>query len=89
MVFPKPASFPTIIFDHALLLKATTKSATTPRLWNHKRHPVQFCLIVDNFGVKYIGVEHFNHLFDLLKNYHGVQVNMMGDELAGMDIKWD
>jgi hypothetical protein len=27
---------------------------------------------VDDFGVEYVGIEHFNHLLDLLKKYHGV-----------------
>jgi hypothetical protein len=65
------------------------KAASTPGLWCHKWRPIQFCLLVDNFGVKYVGIEHFNHLLDLLKKFHGVQCNMSGDEFAGIDIKWD
>jgi hypothetical protein len=38
------------------------KSATTPGLWIHKWRPIQFCLIVNDFGVEYVGIEHFNHL---------------------------
>jgi hypothetical protein len=63
------------------------KAATTPGLWRHKWQPIQFCLIVDDFGVEYVGIEHFNHLLDLLKKYHGVQFNMAGDKFAGIDIK--
>ena len=44
---------------------------------------------VDDFGVEYVGIEHFNHLLNLLKKYHGVQFNMAGDKFAGIDIKWD
>ena len=44
------------------------KAHSTPGLWQHKWRPVQFCLIVDNFGIEYIGIEHFNHLLALLKN---------------------
>ena len=29
-----------------------TQSKLTPGLWTHKTRPIQFCLIVDNFGVK-------------------------------------
>jgi hypothetical protein len=39
--------------------------------------------------VEYVGLEHFNHLLNLLKKYHGVQCNMSGDKFAGMNIKWD
>jgi hypothetical protein len=65
------------------------ESASTPGLWCHKWHPIQFCLIVDDFGVEYVGIEHFNNLLDLLKKYHGVQFNMTGDKFAGINIKWD
>ncbi len=45
--------------------------------------------MVDNFGVEYDGLEHFNHLRDVLKKFHGVQFNMPGNKFAGIDIKWD
>jgi hypothetical protein len=41
---------------------------STPGLWKHKWHPIQFCLIVDDFGVEYVSIEHFNHLSMLLKS---------------------
>jgi hypothetical protein len=34
---------------------------------------------VDDFGVEFVGIEHFNFLLDILKKYHGVQFNMAGD----------
>ena len=43
-------------------------------------HPIQFCLIVDDFGVEYVGMEHFDYLRNLLQKYHGVQFNMAGDK---------
>jgi hypothetical protein len=65
------------------------EAESTPGLWHHKWCPIQFCLNVDDFGVEYVGIEHFNHLLDLLKKFHGVQYNMAGDKFAGIDIKWD
>ena len=44
---------------------------------------------MDDFGVEYVGFEHFNHLLNLLKKYHRVQCNMAGDKFAGIKIKWD
>jgi hypothetical protein len=29
-----------------------------PGLWRHEWHPITFTLVVDNFGVKYVGKEH-------------------------------
>ena len=65
------------------------EALTTPGLWKHKWRPIQFCLLVDDFGVEYVGLEHFNHLLTLLKKYHGVQINMAGNKFAGMSIEWD
>jgi hypothetical protein len=34
----------------------------TPSLWTHDTCPVDFSLVVDDFGVKYVGKEHAMHL---------------------------
>ena len=39
----------------------------TPGLWRHTTRPITFLLVVDNFGVKYVGKEHADHLIDCLK----------------------
>ena len=31
------------------------EAVTTPGLWCHKWRPIQFVLLVDNFGIKYVG----------------------------------
>jgi len=72
-----------------LVTEGFYESFSTPGLWRHKWRPLQFSLIVDDFGVEYVGIEHFNFLLDILKKYHGVQFNMAGDKLAGIAIKWD
>ena len=43
------------------------KVPTIPGLWRHKWRPIQFFLLVVNFGVEYVGLENFNHLLNLLK----------------------
>jgi hypothetical protein len=45
--------------------------ASTPGLWRHIWRPIQFCLIVDDFGVEYVGLEHFNYLHGAIQ--HGRQ----------------
>jgi hypothetical protein len=69
--------------------KGFYEAASTPGLWCHKWRPLQFCLIVDKFGIKYVGLEHFNYLLGILKKFHGVQYNMAGTKFAGMDIEWN
>ncbi len=39
----------------------------TPGLWKHVSRPVWFNLCVDDFGIKYIGREHLQHLYDALR----------------------
>ena len=46
------------------------EAATTLVLWCHKWRPIQFVLLVDNFGIEYVGKEHALHLLKTLeKNY--------------------
>ena len=40
----------------------------TPALWKHDTKPIWLSLVVDNFGVKYIGKENANHLIQALQN---------------------
>ncbi len=70
-----------------LLAEEYYEAKSTSGLWRHKLRPTQFCLIVDDFGVEYVGLEYFNHLRDVLKKFHGVQFNMAGNKFAGIDIK--
>ncbi len=59
--------------------KGFYEAASTSNLWRHQWRPIQFCLIVDNFGVEYVGLKHFNYLFSVLKKFHAVQYNMAGN----------
>ena len=38
----------------------------TPGLWRHVTRPVQFSLVVDDFGVKYVGEENAQHLINAI-----------------------
>jgi hypothetical protein len=77
------------LLQSCLEAKGFYEVASTPGLWHHKWRPIQFCLIIDNFGIEYVGLEHFTYLLDILKKFHGVQYNMAGNKFAGMDIKWN
>ena len=43
------------------------KAKDTPGLWRHIYHPLQFTLVVDDFGIKYVEKEHTLHLIRALK----------------------
>jgi hypothetical protein len=38
----------------------------TQGLWKHDTRPISFSLIVDDFGVKYVGREHTEHLMECI-----------------------
>ena len=46
------------------------QSKLVPGLWKHGTWPIQFTLVVDNFGVKYVGEEQANHLKRALEEHH-------------------
>ena len=43
------------------------KAQNTPGLRKQKWRPIQLCLIVENFGVEYVGKQHADHLDTFLK----------------------
>ncbi len=86
---PQAGILANYLLQSRLEAKGFYQAATTPGLWRHKWRPIQYCLIVDNFGIKYVGLEHFTYLLDIIKKFHGVQYNMAGDKFAGMDIEWN
>ena len=43
------------------------KAATTPGLWSHKWSPIQFDLIVDDFGIEYVRRKCALHLLKILE----------------------
>ena len=71
---PKYAAACMAFHNLAYLLKSIS-SASSPGLWCHQWFPISFCLIVNDFGIKYIGQEHANHLIQCLcNNYQGVDI---------------
>jgi hypothetical protein len=61
----------------------------THGLWQHKTRPVQFSLVVDDFGVKYVGKEHADHLFQTLLKYYPTSVDWEGKLYCGISLAWD
>ncbi len=61
----------------------------TPGLWKHVSRPIQFSLIVDDFGVKYVGEEHARHLLTHLKHSYSVSEDWTGSLYAGIELDWD
>ena len=58
------------------------QSQYTPGLWTHEWRSICFTLVVDDFGVKYVGEEHAQHLLDVVKQYYKV-TDDLGKEIQG------
>ena len=62
------------------------ETATTPGLWRHVWRPIQFVLIVDDFGVEYVGQQHADHLLAVLNNHYEMTRDWDGKKFAGIDL---
>jgi hypothetical protein len=60
------------ILTNELLQRNLSKDGCRPTththgLWTHHTRQISFLLVVDNFGVKYVGWEHAKHLMACIK----------------------
>ncbi len=61
----------------------------TPGLWKHVSRPIAFTLVVDDFGVKYVGEQHAQHLIAAIKEEYTVEVDWAGELYCGIKLAWD
>ncbi|KAL7477357.1 hypothetical protein ACHAW6_003167 [Cyclotella cf. meneghiniana] len=61
----------------------------TPCLWRHKWRPITICLVVDDFGIKTIGLSHVKHLKATLEKYYKVTVDWKGEVFCSITLHWD
>ena len=62
-------------------------SSKTPGLWKHNMRPIKFTLVVDDFGVKYLGKEHSLHLKVALEEKYKVTTDWEGKLYIGIALK--
>jgi hypothetical protein len=61
----------------------------TPGLWRHKWRSILFSLVVDDFGVKYVGREHVDHLIASVEQHYAFSKDWEGKLYCGIHIQWD
>ena len=66
-----------------------SQSKQTPGLWKHDRRPICFYLVVDDFGVEYVGEAHANHLIKALKKNYDISEDWKGLKYCGLSLDWD
>ena len=65
------------------------QSQTVSGLWKHKTKTIQFVLVVDDFGIKYINKDDLDHLIRTLEKYYEVAVDLDGKEFVKIELDWD
>jgi hypothetical protein len=50
---------------------------------------ILFTLVVNNYGIKYVGKEHVDHLIWSINHTYELTKDWMGDLYCGIQLKWD
>jgi hypothetical protein len=82
------------LIAHELLTKRLNaagyfQSKLTPGFWKHTWRPVAFSLVVDDFGVKYVGTEHAQHLLQTINQHYDTSHEWEDERYIGLTIDWD
>ena len=65
------------------------KSDTTPGLWSHTWRPIQFFLILDDFGIKHVRNKYALHFLKFLEQNYEITSDWEGKKSSGMDLGWN
>ncbi len=63
------------LLEESLQKHGYRQSQMTPGLWKHDTRSISFSLVVNDFGVKYVGKENAQHLLDTVRNYYKCSCN--------------
>ena len=61
----------------------------TVGMWKHDTKPIQFCLCVDDFGIKYVHKKDIEHLIETLKAHYTIKIDWSGRNYCGLTLDWD
>jgi hypothetical protein len=82
------------ILTNELLQRNIAKDGYRPTththgLWTHDTRPISLSLVVDDFGVKYVGREHAEHLMDCIRKNYNISSDYNGVAYYGLTLDWD
>jgi hypothetical protein len=82
------------LLANVLLAKRLAKHGYSPvphthGLWTHKWRRIKFSLVVDDFGVMYVGREHAEHLKAALEENYEILTDWEGALYCGIKLTWD
>ncbi len=76
------------LLEERLLKAGYQQSKIMPGYWKHDWRPISFTLVVDDFGVKYIGKEHVHHLTQTLKQHYEIKEDWEETCYLGITLYW-
>jgi hypothetical protein len=77
------------ILAHRIAFHGNNQTKFTPGLGCHVTHTIQLTVVVDDFGVQYVGQEHAQHLIDALEKKYTVSKDWTGGLYCGITLKLD
>jgi hypothetical protein len=77
------------LLSHSITINGYHQTKLDPDLWRHVTCPIQFTLVVDDFGVRYVGQEHAQHIIDALETDYKVSKDLTGGIYCGITLNWD
>ena len=57
--------------------------------WKHKTRLICFCLVVDDFAVKYVNQDDADHLINAVRKYYPMTVDNEATKYIGLTVEWD
>ena len=86
---PKSGNIPHELLKKRLAKEGYHPTKFTPGVWKHVWRPITFTLVVDDFGIKFEGENHANHLVSTLKKYYDITVYWKEELFVGIKLKWE
>ena len=87
--FPQSGLLANELPEKRLNKRGYHKIKLVPGIWKHKWRPVQFTLVVDYFGVRYVRGKHALQLKQTLKENYTVTTEWDSTRYIGITLDWD
>jgi hypothetical protein len=85
-VLPQSGSLGHDLLKQHLNPEGYFQSEIVTGLWKHRSKNDQFILVADNFGIKFMQQQDFDHLINTLKKHYNVSLDMAGGEYVKINM---
>jgi hypothetical protein len=87
--FPQAGILATKLLQHNLAKDGYRTTQHIHGIWTHDTHPISFSLVVDDFGVKNVGLEHAEHAMACIKKNYNISRDWNETAYCGLTLEWD